>query len=226
MVVRVCERVLQAIPHAELIVATDDDRVSKAVLSNGYKSFLSSLPHLSGTDRIAEVSATLGWHEQTRIINVQGDEPLVPVELLRGFYEYVQAQPLFEMATVSCPFDSVNDAKDPSKVKVVVTPSESAVYFSRSVIPFNRELGINEKNLSQLKKHLGIYAYSASTLAKIAGMPPTPNELTESLEQLRAIDNRIDLKVLHSEMRASPGVDTPEDLEKVRKLYRKCDEPY
>ena len=226
MVVRVCERVLQAIPHAELIVATDDDRVSEAVLTNGYKSFLSTFPHLSGTDRIAEVSATLGWHEETKIINVQGDEPLIPVELLRGFYEYVEAQPLLEMATVSCPFDSVNDVHDPNKVKVVVSPSQSALYFSRSVIPFNRESGVSEKNLSEYKKHLGIYAYSASTLVKIAGLTPTTNELAESLEQLRALDNNVRIKVLHSGLSSSPGVDTPEDLEKVRNLYRKCYESY
>ena len=226
MVVRVCERVLQAIPDAELTVATDDDRVSEAVLTYGFKSFMSTLPHQSGTDRIAEVAATLGWREQTKIINIQGDEPLIPVELLRGFYEYVHAQPLLEMATVSCPFESINDVQDPNKVKVVVSPSESAVYFSRSVIPFNRESGVSEDNLSQFRKHLGIYAYSASMLAKLAKLMPTPNELSESLEQLRAIDNRVDIKVLHSEVRASPGVDTPEDLEKVRKLYRKCDESY
>lgn len=220
MVVRVCEQVKIALPDVELIVATDDERVVEAVEGNGYLCFFSKTPHVSGTDRLAETALSLGLSEDTRVINVQGDEPLIPIELLSSFFEFVVRLSSLQIATVACPFDSVSEVLDKNKVKLVASPAGNAVYFSRSPIPYNRELGVCNESLYSFKKHVGIYAYSTKTLFQVSQLKPTQNELTESLEQLRALDSGIEIKVFETKYSAVPGVDTETDLVKVQEIYR------
>lgn len=224
MIIRVCERVTSALPNIELIVATDDQRIADAVKDNGYRYFLSKIDHVSGTDRIAEVATAHRWSGETKIINVQGDEPLVPLELLTGFYKYIESIQSLRMATVACRFDSVEEVLDTSKVKLVVSTHGGAMYFSRAPVPFNRELGVCGQTLPLYRKHLGVYAYSVSTLKKIALLGPTQTEISESLEQLRALENGVAIKVYDSKLNAPPGVDMPADLLKVREIFRSINE--
>ncbi len=189
----------------EVLIATDDERVVSAVKSFGGNAVMTSPDHPSGTDRIYEaVSGT----DAEIIINVQGDEPLIPVEVIDQLIDKMQQDPSLEMGTVAVPKARAELEKDPNRVKVVFGDNGMALYFSRSMIPYFREGACDTTSYL----HWGIYAYRRDILKSFISMPVGRLENCEKLEQLRALENGIGIFVLTSELE-SIGVDTPEDLE-------------
>jgi 3-deoxy-manno-octulosonate cytidylyltransferase (CMP-KDO synthetase) len=198
----------------ETIVATDDERIMKCVEDFGGRSILTSVDHHSGTDRCEE--AYIKSHSNCDIIvNVQGDEPFIHPEQLEAIKTCFD-DPETEIATLVKPFtknDGISALKNPNSPKVVLDKNNHAIYFSRSVIPYLRNIP-EEKWLDNhiFYKHIGLYAYRADILRKITKMEQTPLELCESLEQLRWIENGIAIKVAQTNQ-GTIGIDTPEDLE-------------
>lgn len=208
-----------------MIVATDDERIAEAVRKVGGEARLTSPDHRSGTDRVAEVAATL---DADVIVNVQGDEPLIEPATIDAAIEPLMRDATLEMATTSEPITAVTDVFDPNVVKVVTDSAGFALYFSRQPIPFPREavrragslreaLERDPSVLGLFRKHSGLYVYRRSRLLDLARWPPTPLEEAEQLEQLRALQRGIRIKVIEVSHR-SLAVDTAEDLERVRTL--------
>lgn len=188
----------------EVLIATDDQRVVDAVEAFGGKAVMTSADHPSGTDRICEAAAGL---DCDIIINIQGDEPLIPIEVINDLIVLMQSNPEIEMATVGVPAER-NILADPNKVKIVVDSFDFALYFSRSNIPFLRGDGIDTPALL----HWGIYSYRRDILQDFVALPESCLESCEKLEQLRALENGIKIYVMRSALE-SIGVDTPEDLQ-------------
>jgi len=210
MIQRVYEQAMKAQSPIEVIVATDDERVANAVKMFGGKVVMTSTEHRSGTDRLAEVA--LQYPDVDVIVNVQGDEPMIPPIIIDQLSEEFEKDKKLQMATMKCPM-SEDDYDDPAAVKVVTDLSGYALYFSRSLVPYPRN-----KNSLKVYKHVGIYAYKRDFLLQFATLEPTPLEMTESLEQLRVLENGYKIKVLESDFQGV-GVDTPEDLKKVNELF-------
>ncbi|MDD2480232.1 MAG: 3-deoxy-manno-octulosonate cytidylyltransferase [Victivallaceae bacterium] len=187
-----------------VIVATDDERIKRTVESFGGQAVMTSSEHQSGTDRIAEAIKKLDCEI---IINVQGDEPLIPTSVINELVDKMLNCPETPMATVAVARPRAEIAADPNKVKVVFDGNHMALYFSRSAIPFMRD----QCSDSQLYLHWGIYAYRRAILERFVSLPAGILETCEKLEQLRALENGIAIYVLESEL-DSIGVDTPEDL--------------
>ena len=194
----------------EVIVATDDLKVVAAVERFGGKAVMTSLDHPSGTDRIWEAAKDL---DAEIIINVQGDEPLMPPEVINQLIEIMRDKPEIEMATVAVPRHREEIADNQNIVKVVFNNEGYALYFSRSEIPFLRQAG-QDLNLYH---HWGIYGYRKSTLERFISLPEGKYEKCEKLEQLRALENGIGIYVLESNEKVV-GIDTPEDLKYAEKL--------
>lgn len=210
MIQRVYERVCGATKTQETIVATDDQRVYDTVIKFGGKVTMTAATHPTGTDRLAEVAEQHPDYDV--IINVQGDEPLIDPTLIDQLATIFTEHPDTVMATVGTPLEE-DEYNDPAAVKVVCNQLGNAMYFSRSLIPYPRHNFINPP-----LKHIGIYAYGRDFLKTYAAMKPTPAEETESLEQLRALENGYTIKVIKSSSRFV-GVDTPEDLERVNRIF-------
>lgn len=223
----VYERARRATRVADVVVATDDARIAAAVSSFGGRAVLTSSEHRSGTDRIAEVvrSTTEAQHANV-IVNVQGDEPLLdPTAIDRAVAPLLDDHAI-EMATLATPLADPRDVADPNTVKVVTDRAGFALYFSRAPIPFWREgYAVNGADVATPAapraplafKHIGLYAYRRATLLRVAALAPTPLEVAESLEQLRALEHGVRIKVVVVE-RDSVGVDTPEDLNRAEAL--------
>ena len=190
-----------------VMIAADDEKVEQAVQSFGGKVVMTALSHQSGTDRIYEAMTKSG-EKIDIVINVQGDEPLIPVSVIDELIDVMVQNPDLPMATVAVKGNR-NDLADPNKVKVVFGANNMALYFSRSMIPYLREGGVD----AEVYLHWGIYAYRAATLEKFVNLAPSKLEQCEKLEQLRALENGIGIYVHLSDLE-SVGVDTPDDLEK------------
>lgn len=190
-----------------MIVATDDVRIRDAVESFGGLAAMTREDHPSGTDRVAEVAAGL---DAELILNVQGDEPEIDPGHLDLLIARMEQDKNAEIGTLCCPFGKQADPRDPNKVKVVVSAGGRALYFSRSLIPFPRDAAGVPEDPSQWLLHVGVYAYRRAALVKLAAMPPTSMEVTERLEQLRALENGMAITVVRVEHGAS-GIDTPAD---------------
>ena len=199
-----CQRV------REVLVATDDQRIIDALRPYGTRCVMTSPTHQSGTDRIAEVAREL---KDEIIVNVQGDEPEIEPQIVDALVERLQTTPHEEMATAATPFPAGASPADPNLVKVVMNLSNQALYFSRSPIPFPRDAtaaaagGASRPAIYHL--HLGIYAYRRNFLLEFASWSPTGLEITEKLEQLRALEHGRAIYV-HQVARATHGIDTPE----------------
>jgi 3-deoxy-manno-octulosonate cytidylyltransferase (CMP-KDO synthetase) len=226
MVVRVAERARQVAAINRIIIATDDQRVFDAVSSAGEEVMLTSPDHSTGTDRLAEVATKLN---ADIIVNVQGDEPLIEPATIEAALAPLLADNSIVMSTTSEPIESAADLLNPNVVKVVTDPEGFALYFSRSPIPFPRAavqaqgsieaaLKAEPDLFSRYAKHTGMYVYRREFLLRYAKLPPTPLEQSELLEQLRALEHGYKIKVVRVAHR-SIGVDTPEDLERVRRLF-------
>ena len=213
MIQHVYERACQAQLPNEVVVATDNELVEKAVLDFGGKAVMTSPDHPSGTDRLAEVA--LMYPDVDVIVNVQGDEPMIPPEVIDRLSEAFNSDADLNMATMKVVMDE-EDYENPAAVKVVTDQQGHALYFSRSLMPYPR----NKPEGFKVFKHVGIYAYRRNFLLKYAALAPTPLEKAESLEQLRALENGYKIKVLESDFQGI-GVDTPEDLAAVNALFEK-----
>ena len=211
MICRVYDRAKLAKNISEVIVATDDERILKAVEENSGKAMMTRSDHKTGTDRLAEVAEK--YSDADVVINVQGDEPLIEPSLIEELAEQFNDATL-QMATVATELSDEEEMKNPNNVKVVIDRNNNALYFSRSLIPYPRNLG-----KAKVFKHIGIYAYRRSFLLEYAKMSPTELEQAESLEQLRAIENGYKIRVIKSDCKFV-GVDTEEDLKLVNDIYR------
>ena len=213
MICRVYERAKLSKSVAEVIVATDDRRIFDAVEKNSGRAIMTRADHKTGTDRLAEVAKKFSDVEV--IVNVQGDEPLIEPSLIDELIaEFVKDKNL-QMATVATELTDADEMQNPNNVKVVINKNNDALYFSRSLIPYLRNAG-----KSKVFKHIGIYAYRRNFLLAYAKTPSTPLEQSESLEQLRALENGFKIRVIKSSCRFV-GVDTAEDLELVNEIYRR-----
>lgn len=214
MIQRVYEQVSKATEIEQVIVATDDQRVYDAVVAFGGQAMMTRPDHLTGTDRLAEVAAT--HTEIDVIINVQGDEPLIDANVIDTLAREFKEDSSLQMGTVGCPLLE-EEYNEPSAVKVIVNRLGNAMYFSRSLIPYPRNAFVQPP-----LKHVGMYGYQRQFLLNYAKMEPTPAELTESLEQLRALENGYTIRVITTDQRFV-GVDTPEDLDRVNEIFRTLD---
>jgi 3-deoxy-manno-octulosonate cytidylyltransferase (CMP-KDO synthetase) len=213
MIVRVYDRV-RATPGLDaVLVATDDARVYDAIVSHGGQCRMTSDAHRSGTDRLAEVARSL---DTDLIVNVQGDEPLVEPAMIAEAIAPFADDPSLEMSTVCRRLDDVHEFQNPHLVKAVVGLDGFALYFSRAPVPYNRATA-NQSVATVALKHIGLYVYRRECLLKLAALPQSPLEVAESLEQLRALEHGIRIKAVETRY-DSIGVDTPEDLERVRGL--------
>ena len=196
----------------EVIIATDEPKVAKVVEGFGGRAVMTSPNHPSGTDRISEAVQGL---DCDIIINVQGDEPLIPTSVIDGLIRKMQEDASIEMSTVAVPRLRSEIENDPNKVKVVFDERNFALYFSRSIVPYLREGGKDAKTYL----HWGIYGYRRETLERFVRLPEGRLESCEKLEQLRALENGIRIYVMLSDLE-SIGVDTPEDLKRAEMKIR------
>ena len=226
MICWVVERALAASNVTRAIVATDDERILKAVRSAGYEAVMTSSHHRSGTDRIAEVASSLA--DADIVVNVQGDEPLISPQTIEHAIVAMGEGERADIVTTWEPIESAADVLNPDVVKVVVDEREFAVYFSRSPVPFLRdaaqqhgsiERGLkNEPGLlAKFRKHTGLYVYRREVLLQFAKWPQSELERLESLEQLRALEHGVKIRAIKASAN-SIGVDTIADLERVRRL--------
>ena len=221
MVVRVAERAKSS-GAARIIVATDDRRIAAAVEDHGYQAMMTRTGHATGTDRLAEVARKLRLAAGQIVVNVQGDEPLIAPALIRRVAENLAAHRDAAIATAACRIRDVRDLRNPGVVKVVLDAQGHALYFSRAPIPYARDAfarGIRAlpQGLPVLR-HLGIYAYRCSFLHAYSRLKPAVVEQFEALEQLRALAHGYRISVALTAAAPHPGVDTPADLQRVRKL--------
>ena len=201
----------------EVWIATDDEKIMNAVKKFGGKAVITSPDHPSGTDRIWEAVQKISpSNDDELIINLQGDEPLLPPDVIDQLIDMMQADPSLEMGTVAVSANREEISNDPNRVKVVKgSASSKALYFTRAAAPFLRDGGED----CGMLLHWGIYAYRKSTLSKIVKLPESSLEKCEKLEQLRALEAGISIHVLTTD-KSTVGIDTPEDLEIVRKILK------
>ena len=191
---------------SNVYIATDSDEIKDHCESSGVNVVMTSSSHISGMDRIAEAAKTLDLPDDIPIVNLQGDEPFMPIEIINQLPMLLSDDVLISTACIK--FTKNMDFNSPHEVKVVRSVSKTAIYFSRSVIPNPSNPG-SQNHL----KHLGIYAYTNKTLQALSALKPTANEESEKLEQLRFLDNGFDIFVQDFKCEAPIGIDTPEDLE-------------
>ena len=213
MVQRVYERAAAA-GAAEVIVATDDQRIVDAVEAFGGRAMLTAAHHQSGTERIAEVIEYLAIADDHIVVNVQGDEPFIPPEIIRQVADNLANQRLAQMATLAVPIESVDEVMSPHAVKVVTDVNGYALYFSRAPIPYERDaLGQQQLGaLADYRRHIGIYAYRAGFVWLYVEWPASPLEQIESLEQLRVLWYGERIHVAEAIKAPPAGIDTPADL--------------
>ena len=221
MVVRVAERALAA-GAARVVVATDDERIRTVVQAHGIAACLTRATHPTGTDRLAEAVEQLGLADDTIVVNVQGDEPLLAPELIRSVADLLAARPEAAIATACHPITDPAEAFNPNVVKVVLDRQGAALYFSRATIPWARDaFAANRDAVPQglpLYRHYGLYAYRVRFLRAFPQLAQAPIERFEALEQLRALGHGHRIAVAFWSEPVEAGVDTPEDLARVRKV--------
>lgn len=209
---------------ARVVIATDDKAIFEHARSFGAEVVMTSLAHQSGSDRIAEAVHKLGWAEHSIVVNLQGDEPLMPTACLDQVAALLQSDPAADMASLYWPINSAAEALDPNVVKVVTAAAGNALFFSRSLLPYPRDWASVDEALSQgvrWLRHVGLYAYRVSALERFSGLSPTPLEQTEKLEQLRMLESGGRIAMAAACAYIPPGVDTPEDLERVETMILK-----
>ncbi len=210
MIQRVYEQALQS-RATDVVVATDDQRISDVVTGFGGRVCMTSDQHVSGTDRLQEAAKLLGYGDDVIVVNVQGDEPLIPPAVIDQVASNLASSGA-QMATLSERIDRVEDFHDSNVVKVVTDQDDFALYFSRAPIPWPRDAP-DDPGLA--RKHLGIYAYRVSLLNQFVNWPPAPLEEVEKLEQLRALFHGVMIHTATSDFPIPPGVDAEADLQRV-----------
>ena len=213
----------------EVLVATDDARIAAAVSDPRHPerniALLTSADHASGTDRIAEVAHSRCWPDETIVVNVQGDEPHLPAVLIDQVAALLANDFDADVATLCMPITNLKDFLDPNVVKVVFTLEGAALYFSRAPIPWNRDGAAGDLTTQSVfagaHRHIGIYAYRAKALKGLTRLVPTSLEVTEKLEQLRALQSGMRIRVALAAAIPGVGVDTEEDLQRARNTVGK-----
>ena len=220
MVLHVARRALAA-GASQVIVATDDARIADALRPAPVTVVMTRVEHPSGTDRLAECAEQMGWSDSTIVVNLQGDEPLAPPSGVRAVAQAL-ADSSAPMATLATPINGTHELFDPNCVKVVVDRAGHALYFSRAPLPWARDAFAASRDAlppaGTFLRHIGIYAYRAGFLREFARLAPTPLERTEALEQLRALEHGHRIAVRLTPDPFPGGVDSPEDLARVRAL--------
>lgn len=210
---------------AEVLIATDDLLVVSAAHSFGAETVMTQAAHQSGTDRIAEVARARGWPDTDIVVNVQGDEPLLPPALIDQVAQLLQQHPEADIATLATAIRSVEELLDPNTVKVVTDATGRALYFSRAPIPWDRDGAASgltsQKRYACARRHIGIYAYRVRSLLQLAALPPAVLEQTERLEQLRGLDNGMQIRVAEAQEPPGPDVNTAADLDRVSAALRR-----
>lgn len=201
-----------------IVVATDDERIRAAVVAHGADVVMTQVNHVSGTDRLAEAITLLDLEDDEIVVNLQGDEPLMPPRLIRDVADLLAAHPTAVMATACHAISQREEFLNPNVVKVVTDRNGYALYFSRAPIPWPRDAMGSHAPIKAFR-HIGLYAYRAGFVARYAAWPACPLETTEALEQLRVLWHGEKIAVLEAEQAPAAGVDTPADLERVRKYF-------
>ncbi len=221
MVVRVAQRAMQSSAQ-RTVVACDSSAIQDACAAHGVEAVLTREDHASGSDRLAEATALLGLDDEALIVNVQGDEPLISPLLIDAVAALLHRHPEASMSTAAHAIGSPDELRNPNVVKVVTDAAGRALYFSRAPIPWWRDgfaNGVTALPEPPALRHVGIYGYRAGFLRLFPTLPQAPIEHTESLEQLRAMWHGHRIVVHVTEDAPGPGVDTEEDLERVRRLF-------
>jgi len=220
MILQVARRAIAA-GAEQVAVATDDERVAEALRGAAVRVVMTRADHASGSDRLAECAEQLGWTDDTIVVNLQGDEPLAPPSGIRAVAAAL-AEGDAPMATLAAAITDPQELFNPNCVKVVADCNGYALYFSRAPLPWARDAFAGARDLLPLAtpflRHIGIYAYRAGFLRTFAALAPTPLERAEALEQLRALEHGYRIVVRLAPEPFPGGVDTPEDLERVRAL--------
>lgn len=213
MVVRVAERSAQSAAN-RIIVATDAQEIESVCKAANLEVMMTREDHPSGTDRLAEVALQLGLNDEAIVVNVQGDEPLIPVDLINQVANTLQSTTHCAIATAAVAIHDQSEIANPNAVKVVLSKNNEALYFSRSAIPFDRN-----HNSPIYYRHLGIYAYRTGFLKAFSNLAISPLEQAESLEQLRALWHGYAIAVHITPESPPPGVDTQADLDRARQFF-------
>lgn len=220
MILRVVDQARKVAGFDDLCVATDDQRIFDLCQAEGVDVVMTSADHPSGTDRLSEVARLKGWDSQDIIVNVQGDEPLLPAKLVQQVANLLEAQPECSMSTLCEPITALDEFQRDSIVKVVMSKFNQALYFSRATIPYDRDGA--QKNPQQLHqqayRHLGLYAYRVQLLQEYVTWEVGHLERLESLEQLRVLENGHRIAIQVAEENLPPGVDTQADLDRLNTL--------
>ena len=224
MIEHVCARAQQANAD-EVVVATDDERILHAVESMGIQAVMTRVDHNSGTERIAEVAEKLAWDEQAIIVNLQGDEPLIPPEYIREGAQALAAQQHAGIATLAAKIKAEEEIFNPNAVKVVLNKDDYALYFSRAAIPWDRDNfpltnGGSPMGIMPYLRHIGMYAYRVNFLKRYCQWATSPLEQVESLEQLRILWQGEAIKVKTVAKAPEAGVDTEQDLQRVEQVLQ------
>lgn len=218
MIVHVARRAAQS-GAAQVVVATDAPEVRQACAAHGVRALLTRADHPSGSDRLAEACEQLGLTGEACVVNVQGDEPLIAPAMIRACADTLAQRPECAMATVAHAIDDAEEFRNPNVVKLVCDAAGRALYFSRAPIPWWRDGPVPATpHAGAVLRHVGLYAYRAEFLRRFPTLEPSPLERIESLEQLRVLWHGERIAVHLSPERPGPGVDTPEDLARVRSL--------
>ncbi len=218
MILHVCERARES-GAEQVVVATDDERIHAAVAAGGFDVVMTDPAHPSGTDRIVEVVERLAWEDDVIVVNLQGDEPAMPAALLSQVADTLETHDQAVMATLGATLQRAADLTDPNVVKLVTDRDGYALYFSRAAIPWYRDhfaSGMESLPDSHVvMRHIGLYAYRVGFLKTYAGLPVSPLEQAESLEQLRVLWNGYRIAVRAASEAPGQGVDTPADLQRI-----------
>jgi 3-deoxy-manno-octulosonate cytidylyltransferase (CMP-KDO synthetase) len=222
MVVRVAQRALES-GAASVVIATDDARIAEAARAHGVDVTLTSATHPTGTDRLAEAAHRLCLADDAIVVNVQGDEPLIDPALVHDCAAFLAGRPAASIATAAHAIADVEEFVNPNVVKVVLDKDDFALYFSRAPIPFPRDAFAAApprfpEGMPALR-HIGLYAYRVRFLRDFPSLPVPECERFEALEQLRALAHGYRIAVMRSASLPAPGVDTPEDVDRVRRIF-------
>ena len=221
MVIRVAEQAAKS-GAGQVIIATDHQPIVAAANEHGFHACMTRADHISGTDRIAEVSSSQGWPDDTIVGNVQGDEPLIPPALISAVARHLHEHPVCAIATACHPIHEEAFMRNPNIVKAVLDKQGNALYFSRAPIPWPRDAYARNQPLPQdvtVLRHIGIYAYRAGFLRAYRELEPSPVEQVESLEQLRALYHGYKIGVTITQDAPPSGVDTEQDLQVARQDF-------
>ena len=221
MVIRVAEQAAQS-GAQQIIIATDHQPIVSAAQQHGHQACMTRADHVSGTDRIAEVAIRQGWIDDTIVVNVQGDEPLIPPKLIHAVAQHLHDHPECAIATACHATHDEAAMRNPNIVKAVLDKHGNALYFSRAPIPWPRDAYAQGKALPAevpVLRHIGIYAYRAGFLHAFGKLTPAPIEQIEALEQLRALYHGYKIGVTITQDAPPSGVDTEQDLQNARRLF-------